>query len=488
MAEYLRPDVYVEELNDGAKPIQSVSTSVGSFVGIAPRGTTNKAVLCSSWTDYVRKFAEGLDTPFMRDSHLSDAVYGFFQNGGSNCYIVRPKTEGMKKAVAQEVMGRTRTTKEGVDPKSSPLVITAKDEGAWANDMKLEVKANGELFDLIVSIKDTVVEEFEEVSNDPTSEYHYTYVVNEKSKFIHINEGQTLVVKSYTFSGGAYNNSGVSDKELVDGLQALNPVEVNMVAIPGKTSDTVHTGLLNYADGRKDCFAIVDLPKNLSSIEEVMSAREKLSGDLGATYFPWGKIADPFSRNGALRLCPPSGHMMGLYARTDVDRGVHKAPAGEEAKVRGFVELAYDLEPSEIDLLNPRGVNCIIAKPNVGIVSWGARTVSSDPYKRYVSDVRYDMMIKGSLYKGTQWAVFEPNGEELWERVATSIQAFLDVQWRDGALRGETAEQAYYVKCDADLNTEDTMNLGRLIAEIGYSKKKPAEFVIVRISQKSISN
>ena len=97
-------------------------------------------------------------------------------------------------------------------------------------------------------------------------------------------------------------------------------------------------------------------------------------------------------------------------------------------------------------------------------------------------------MIKGSLYKGTQWAVFEPNGEELWERVATSIQAFLDVQWRDGALRGETAEQAYYVKCDADLNTEDTMNLGRLIAEIGYSKKKPAEFVIVRISQKSISN
>lgn len=490
MAEYLRPDVYVEELNDGAKPIQSASTSVGSFVGIAPRGEVGKAVLCSSWTDYVRKFANGLDTPFMRDSYLSDAVYGFFQNGGSNCYIVRPKTEGMKKAVAQEATPvKTAKTKTTVEVEERAVLnITAKDEGAWANNMKLEIKANGELFDLIVTLKDVVVEEFEEVSNDPTSEYHYTYVVNEKSKFIEIGEEQTLVAKTYTFSGGAYNNAGVTDVELVNALEALNPIEVNMVAIPGKTSDIIHTGLLGYADGRGDCFAIVDLPKNLDSIEDVMASRAKLSGDRGATYFPWGKIADPFSRNGALKLCPPSGHLMGLYARTDVDRGVYKAPAGEEAKIRGFVELAYTLQPSEVDLLNPRGINCIIAKPNVGIVSWGGRTVSADPYKRYISDVRYDMMIKTSLYKGTQWAVFEPNGEELWDRVATSIQAFLDVQWRDGALRGETPEQAYYVKCDAELNTEDTMNLGRLIAEIGYSKKKPAEFVIVRISQKSVAN
>ena len=490
MAEYLRPDVYVEELNNGQKPIQSVATSVGSFVGLTPRGTTGKAILVSSWTDYVRKFANGLDTAFMRESYLSDSVYGFFQNGGSSCYIVRPKTQGMAKATATSTSSfkaaKTKA-KDGESVALSDLVITAIDEGEWGNDLKLEVTENGEGFDLVVKLKDTVVEEFEGVSNDPTSEYYYHYMVNETSKFIFIEEGQTLVQKSYTFSGGAYNNATVSDVELLAGLQALNPVEVNLVAIPGCTSDTIIQGVLDYADGREDCFAIVDLPKSLD-VAGAIKAREKLSGERGAVYFPWGKIADPFSRNGALKLCPPSGHIMGLYARTDTDRGAYKAPAGEEAIVRGFVDLAHIIEPNEINLLNPKNINCIISKPNVGIVSWGARTISSNPAKRYISDVRYDMMIKESLYKGTQWAIFEPNGPQLWEQLDTSIRGFLDTQWRNGALKGSTAEEAYYVKCDDELNTEDTMNSGQVITEIGYSKKKPAEFVVIRISQKSQAN
>lgn len=204
-------------------------------------------------------------------------------------------------------------------------------------------------------------------------------------------------------------------------------------------------------------------------------------------YYPWGKVVDPLSKNGSLRACPPSGHVMGIFSRTDKDRGVHKAPAGEEAVVRGFVELCVKLTPNHVDLLNPKGINCIVAKPNKGIIVWGARSVNPDPAKRYVSDVRYDLMIKKSLYEGTQWAIFEPNDALLLDRVTTSLASFLDLQWRNGALLGNEPEQAYYVKCDEELNDDASRNSGMLIAEVGYAKKKPAEFVIIRIVQKSQS-
>lgn len=176
---------------------------------------------------------------------------------------------------------------------------------------------------------------------------------------------------------------------------------------------------------------------------------------------------------------------MGIYARTDSNRGVHKDPAGEEATVRGFVDLSAQITDAQIELLNPKGVNCILSKPNKGIVVWGARNIGIDTSKPYVSDLRYDLMIKQSLNSGTQWAVFEPIDENLLERLSTSLASFLDLQWRNGALLGATSEEAYYVKCDNELNDATSRNNGLLVAEIGYSKKKPAEFVVIRIVQKS---
>jgi phage tail sheath protein FI len=178
---------------------------------------------------------------------------------------------------------------------------------------------------------------------------------------------------------------------------------------------------------------------------------------------------------------PPSGHMAGIWARNDATRGVHKAPANEV--VRGVIGLAYQTTKGEQDTLNPNGVNCIRAFPGRGIRVWGARTVSSDPAWRYISVRRLFNFVEKSIEGGTQWVVFEPNDRKLWARVRRDVTAFLKVVWRSGALFGSTPGEAFYVKCDDELNPPETRDLGQLIIEIGLSPVKPAEFVIFRISQ-----
>lgn len=470
MGEYLRPDVYVEEKPSGASPIEAVGTSTGGFVGVAQRGQVGVATLVTSWTDYVNKFARGLKSPFSRDSYLAFAVYGFFQNGGGRAYVTRI-AKGATKATAELGEG---------------ILVNALDEGTWANDnleVKLVTGENG--LDLQVLFEDEIVEIFENVTATPNEG---NYISDIKSNFVTVTVGSEteLAVGSVTLSGGT-DGSAVSDAEYLgeDGLKAFNVIDnINLVAIPGQTSKAVLQGLIDYCDSRNDCFAILDIPEGLDTTE-ALGARKELGGTNGACYYPWGKVIDPLGSDGKLRLVPPSGHVMGLYARTDRERGVHKAPAGVEANVRGFVEMERPLANGDVDLLNPAGVNCITARPNQGIVVWGARSISSNPNKRYVSDVRLDINIQVSSYLGTQWAVFEPNDEVLWGRISDQIKGFLFNKWQEGALFGATPEDAYFVKCDEELNTEEVRNSGRVVAEIGYAKKKPGEFVILRFSQKT---
>lgn len=470
MGEYLRPDVYVEEKPSGASPIEAVGTSTGGFVGVAQRGQVGVATLVTSWTDYVNKFARGLKSPFSRDSYLAFAVYGFFQNGGGRAYVTRI-AKGATKATAELGEG---------------ILVNALDEGTWANDnleVKLVTGENG--LDLQVLFEGEIVEIFENVTATPNEG---NYISDIKSNFVTVTVGSEteLAVGSVPLSGGT-DGSAVSDAEYLgeDGLQAFNVIDnINLVAIPGQTSKAVLQGLIDYCDSRNDCFAILDIPEGLDTTE-ALGARKELGGTNGACYYPWGKVIDPLGSDGKLRLVPPSGHVMGLYARTDRERGVHKAPAGVEANVRGFVEMERPLANGDVDLLNPAGVNCITARPNQGIVVWGARSISSNPNKRYVSDVRLDINIQVSSYLGTQWAVFEPNDEVLWGRISDQIKGFLFNKWQEGALFGATPEDAYFVKCDEELNTEEVRNSGRVIAEIGYAKKKPGEFVILRFSQKT---
>ncbi len=201
-----------------------------------------------------------------------------------------------------------------------------------------------------------------------------------------------------------------------------------------------------------------------------------------ALYYPWVKVANP-KDEGKPIMVPPCGHMLGVWSRTDETRGVYKAPANETP--RGIIGLDYDCNFREQELLNPKGINCIRTFPNRGIKIWGARTLAETEKTewRYINVRRLISYIEKSIEQGTQWVVFEPNDQDLWARVRRTVSNFLERLWREGALFGSTPEEAFYVKCDESINTEETMILGRLFVEVGIRPVRPAEFVVFRISQ-----
>jgi phage tail sheath protein FI len=201
-----------------------------------------------------------------------------------------------------------------------------------------------------------------------------------------------------------------------------------------------------------------------------------------AFYYPWIKVSNPVPTNGDDEiLVPPCGHMAGLWARVDETRGVWKAPANEI--VRGALDVELPITKAEQGLLNPIGINCIRPFGTRGIRVWGARTLSSDSDWRYINVRRLFNMIETAIMEGTQFAVFEPNDQKLWEGVKRTVGAFLRGLWRDGALFGATPDQAFFVKCDAENNPPESIDEGKLIVEVGIAPVKPAEFVIFRISQ-----
>ena len=471
MAEYLSPGVYVED-NPNAPVIEAVSASNGGFMGITQRGEVGKPVFITSWNAYLTNFAYGMDSPFLANSDLAYAVYGFFQNGGKRCYVMR---------VASSTAAKASCAFSDVD--GAP-VIKAKDEGEWANSLKISVTENADVsgkFDITVKLGSDIVEVISALSNSSNADDYWVDTVNAQSNFITAISGD-LKVSEGVFSGGADGITDIADKDYTDKLANFDVIDdLNLLAIPGQTSANMYSALLSYCENRKDVFAIIEAPKT-ATLESVKALRKTLSCKNAALYYPWIRVSDPLSSTGKLRDCPPSGHIMGVYARTIQERGVWKAPAGTEANVRGAIEVVKTLTTGDTDILNPLGVVSIIPKPNYGIVIWGARDLHPDSSMKYISDVLLDIYIKKSVYQGTQSFVFEPNDSKTWTRVVATIQAFLDGLWRDGALFGDTAAQAYYVKCDEDLNTENVRNQGKLICEIGYANKKPAEFVIFRFS------
>lgn len=472
MASYLSPGVYIEDIKN-APVIGQSSTSTGGFIGVSQRGAVGVPQYLSSWGDYVNAFAYGMDSPFIPSSDLAYAVYGFFLNGGTHAYVIRTATTAAAVATA---------TFTGI-PEDAP-VINAKDEGVWGNALTVNVAVNEDnisAFDLTVSLSGEVVEQFVGVNNTDNDANFWIDVLRNRSNFIKGISG-TLAVPTAagTFAGGVDGTSGITDADYTKQLSAFdNITDVNFLAIPGQTSPTVHSALLAYGDNRKDVFSLVEAPVT-ASVSDVRTLRKTTSANAGALFYPWIKVADPLSPTGKLRNVPPTGHVMGVYARIIEARGVWKAPAGTEANIRGAVDVTTVLSDGDISLLNPIGVIPIVPKTNYGIVVWGARNLSSDSSMKYVSDDLLDIYIKKSVKEGTQSFVFEPNDPTTWTRVVTTIQTFLDGLWRAGALFGNTAAQAYFVKCDADLNPESSRDEGNLIIEVGYAGKKPAEFVIFR--------
>ena len=268
------------------------------------------------------------------------------------------------------------------------------------------------------------------------------------------------------------------------GLQAFQENgNVSIMAIPGVTAPEVQASLIAFCENKKSCFAILDVPMELKKTNDVANFRDMYDSTYAAMYHPWLEMYDAGSKRSA--YFPPSGAMAGIYARTDIERGVHKAPANEV--VRGCTGLSCAYNEGEQDILNPIGVNLIRSFTGRGIRVWGARTISSNGLWKYLNVRRLFIYVEESIKANTNWVVFEPNSTTLWNRVTRTIETFLATCWRDGALAGSSPDQAFFVECGPTTMTQDDIDNGRLICQIGIAPVKPAEFVIFRITQKTAS-
>jgi phage tail sheath protein FI len=290
--------------------------------------------------------------------------------------------------------------------------------------------------------------------------------------------------------GSAYEGAVDPQTDVKTGLMQFEDLEdISIVAAPGSTfgyeessygvhSRAIVAALISHAQRMKYRIAVIDSGDN-QSISQVRAMRAQLDSTYGALYYPWIRVLDPLSQREI--YVPPSGFVSGIYARNDVNRAVYKAPANEVVNLAlGFERF---LNKSQQEVLNPEGINCFRFFEGRGMRLWGARTISSDPEWKYVNLRRYFAYLERSIDKGTQWAVFEPNGEQLWANVRRTIEDFLLNEWQNGALLGEKPEKAYFVKCDRSTMSQNDLDNGRLVCLVGVAPLRPAEFVIFRIGQ-----
>lgn len=477
MAMYNQPDVYITDTVSGAQSITQASSSVGLLIGRTRNGKVNEAQKVGSWTEFINKYASGLDTPFMENDYLAYSVHGFFTNGGKQLYIGSVKKNAVKAQATSE---------------KNAITAVAANEGEWGNDIKVSITKNADWVDNDYETYDVTVEVGTNDSatvTDLTVENLHTAVKNSKIKMwlseLSVSDSATLPLteESFTLSGGTEGDE-LKNADYEAALEMAKALEdLTFIAIPGQTTKVINDALMAFCDNN-GYFPFLDMPMG-STAEDTRQYRKTISAWTGALGYPWGKMNDPLTDD--LKTVPTCGHMMGMYARVIESRGIFKAAAGMTATIRGFVELEYAVTPTELGDLNIAGVVTIMVKTNAGIVAWGARSLNStDTTMRYVTDGLINLNIKKSLYTGTQYAIFEPNDETLWANVKATCTGFLETLRRSGALKG-TASEAYYVTVDDSINTDDTIAEGQLNIEIGYAPVKPAEFIIIKLAHSIVS-
>jgi phage tail sheath protein FI len=517
MPSYLSPGVYVEEVPSGSASLSAGATAIAAFVGFTEKAPKDdptdpdglKPRLVTSWSQF-----ESLFGGFTPGAMLPHSVYGWFNNGGSVCYIVRiPHTAPSEEPGQLALPAADRAIGNVIDVES---------KGA-AEQLSIAVNVNTDsdgddaepTFDLIVLKDGVVVESYEGLTVTPKAENNAA-TATKASEYVTVAvadipadlDDLTLAmpkpgtypvkaapatpiqVKAPAFAGSETARRGINGLAIAE--------DVTIVAVPdlitaARKEDgtvdlgmwkSVQTALITHCELQANRMAILDAPPGMS-VQEIRDWRSDTAmydSAFATLYYPWIKVANPIPTAGDDEiLVPPSGHMAGLWARTDETRGVWKAPANDT--LRGVLSLERDITMAEQGLLNPVGINCIRPFGTRGIRVGGARTLSSDTDWRYINVRRLFNMVETAIMQGTQWAVFEPNDLKLWEGVKRTLNAFLRGLWRDGALFGATAEQAFFVKCDAETNPPDSIDEGKLVVEVGIAPVKPAEFVIFRISQ-----
>jgi phage tail sheath protein FI len=522
------PGVYIEEISSGVRTITGVATSITAFLGSALRGPTDQPITITSYGDFERIFG-GLH----RDLPLSYAVRDFFVNGGGQGVIVR---------LYKSVTGKAAKAVYEI----ANLNLEAASEGAWGMQVRVRVDKKSttdpnliavaarlgvqpaDLFDL--TIRDGGTGSIETFLNLTTKESarRADRVLSAESSLVRVAASVTLPSNTgpaahsgalgdadvWTAAGKstAAKNATPAD-EAVDsaaldsaaykgsqsaktGLYQLEKTDLfNLICIlpsarNGDVPDDVYQEALSYCVKRR-AMLIVDSKSAWTSVSAAQSGLStmNLTGDAArnaAIYFPRIKQADP-QLGGQIETFPACGIVAGVMARTDAQRGVWKAPAGIDAALSGVAGLQVEMTDAENGLLNPLSINCLRTFPVYGRVVWGSRTLrgadaAADEYK-YVPVRRVALFIEESLYRGTQWVVFEPNDEPLWAQIRLNIGAFMQNLFRQGAFQGKTPAEAYFVKCDKETTTQNDINLGIVNIVVGFAPLKPAEFVIIKLQQ-----
>ena len=499
MPTYLSPGVYMEEVSSGSKPIEGVGTAVASFVGFAEKGPANEPVLVTNWTQFTQTFGE-----FLPGSYLAHSVYGYFLNGGGAAYVVRVGAEDG--AVPRTAMAELPSGQDGGKPTFS---VKALEAGPPGDEITVEIadasEPSDDTFKLIVRGPKASEEVYDNLTTKRGPNNVATQVKTSKLIMIEEAKGTAAIVPQkgrFALAGGGtpvpapevsandyVGNS--SDRTGVAGLEAID--EITMLCVPDLMAahqrgmideegvKAVQLAMIAHCELMADRVAILDPPPSLNAqqVKEWRSGYAGYDSRYATLYWPWVKVMDPLA--GKAVYLPPSGHVAGIWARSDTTRGVHKAPANEV--VRGAISPQLQITKGEHDQLNPLGINCIRSFSGQGIRIWGARTLSSDPEWRYLNVRRLFNFVEESILQGTNWVVFEPNDAKLWDSVKRTITMFLRRVWRDGALFGRTPAEAFYVKCDEENNPPENRDVGILTVEIGIAPVKPAEFVVFRISQ-----
>ena len=498
MPTYLSPGVYVEEVPAATRPIAGVGTAVAGFVGFAADGPFHEPVLVTNWTQFTNTFGD------MTERYsLGKAIYGFFNNGGGRAYVVRVPT-GSDGASAPAAELATKA-----DKKVPAFRVEAIDAGAANVSVKVaSAEAEGDEAQFTITITSDAGEE-SFTGTLGKGRNNLATQVNAKSKLVKI---ETLDAPAALVASGLQESTvalakpanlpaaSVEPGDLIGdssrrtgftGFETLE--EITMILAPDVVTahaqglidldavKAIQTGMLNHCELMGNRMAILDTPTGLNAQQasDWRMNTTNFDSKFGVMYWPWVQVFDPtLGKNASL---PPSGALAGVWSRNDDTRGVFKAPANEV--VLGAVGVDYAVSRGEMDMLNPMGVNSIKSFPGRGIRVWGARTLSSDAEWRYVNVRRYLNYREVSILQGTQWCVFEPTDERLWGRIRRTISAFLVNEWRSGALFGASPQQAYFVKCDGENNTAESIDLGMVIVEVGVAPVKPAEFVIFRLSQ-----
>jgi phage tail sheath protein FI len=505
------PGVYIEEVPSGVRTITGVATSITAFVGRARRGDVNRATRVQSFAEYVRLFG-GL----WQESTMGYAVDQFFRHGGSDALIVRVFNGN----VANSTPTITLPTTTG------NLVLAASSPGSWGSALRATVDhltadaADALLFNLTVEELDqplgeivVATETHRNVSVDPLSPRFVDTVLKSSSTLVRVRQSAPVDESpdDVTVAAvGTVNDDGapITDTELVGdpnartGIHALDAADLfNLLVIPPRTRD-LDVGSATWTAAAEYCrirraVLLIDSPSGwtanpATAIADAVSGADGLRTAVGnnkinaAVYYPRLLMPDALSENRPTDFAS-CGAIAGIIARTDVQRGVWKAPAGLEASFSGVQAFTYTMTDGQNGQLNPFGVNCLRTFPVIGNVVWGARTLAGADLLasewKYLPVRRLALYIEESLFRGTQWVVFEPNDEPLWAQIRLNVGAFMQNLFRQGAFQGITPRAAYFVKCDRETTTQNDIDLGIVNILVGFAPLKPAEFVVIKIQQ-----